>query len=261
MSIESQCSLIGLSRATFYYEPVKLSVEELALTKRVDELYTTYPFYGSRRVLAELRAEGRVVNRKHIQNVMRTLGLSGQLPGISTSKGHQGHKKYPYLLKGLAIVRPRQVWSTDITYIRLPNGFMYLVAVMDWYSRLVLSSRFSNSLDNAFCIEAAEEAFERYGIPEIFNTDQGVQFTSQNFVQTILGRGIQLSMDGRGRALDNVFVERLWRSLKYEDVYLNEYQNGREAKEGISRYWRFYNEQRLHQALGYRTPQVVHFGS
>jgi putative transposase len=225
----------------------------------VDELYTAHPFYGSRRITEVLKSKGFGINRKRIQGIMQSLGLSGQLPGIATSKSCPGHHKYPYLLKGLPIVKPRQVWSTDITYIRLPNGFVYLVAVMDWYSRLVLSSRLSNTLDNAFCIEAAEEAFEKYGVPEIFNTDQGVQFTSSDFVQTIIGRGIQLSMDGRGRALDNIFVERLWRSLKYEEVYPHEYQNVREAKDGISRYWNFYNEERPHQSLGYRTPINTHF--
>lgn len=230
------------------------------LMRRVDEIYTARPFYGSRRIAAVLRSQGHVVNRKRIQGIMRGLGLAGQLPGPATSRAHPEHHKYPYLLRGLKIVRPLQVWSTDITYIRLPEGFMYLVAVMDWASRFVLASRLSNSLESSFCVEAVEEAFEKYGRPEIFNTDQGVQFTSEEFVQAVLRRKVQLSMDGRGRALDNIFVERLWRSLKYEEVYPNEYQSAKEAKERIGNYWRFYNEERLHQSLQYRTPHAVHFG-
>ncbi len=259
--MRGQCALIGLSRASFYYEPTEIRAEDLVLMKRIDELYTEHPFYGSRRITAQVRMEGYGVNRKKVQGLMRKLGLVGQLPGVKTSISNPQHKKYPYLLRGLAIVKPLQVWSMDITFIRLPEGFMYLTAVMDWYSRLVLSSRLSNSLESSFCIEAVKEAFMRYGMPEIFNTDQGAQFTCNEFVRTIEKRGIQLSMDGRGRALDNIFVERLWRSLKYEEVYPNQYQNGREAREKISKYWEFYNERRLHQSLGYRTPYVVHFGS
>jgi putative transposase len=201
-----------------------------------------------------------MVNRKRIQGIMRQLGLAGQLPGPATSESYPGHHKYPYLLRGLKIVRPLHVWSADITYIRLPAGFVYLVAIIDWGSRLVLANRLSNSLESSFCVEAVEEAFSTYGHPEIFNTDQGVQFTNEEFVRAILSRRIQLSMDGRGRALDNVFVERLWRSLKYEEVYPNEYSSAREAKVRIGNYLRFYNEERPHQSLNYKTPYAVHFG-
>lgn len=234
---------------------------ELMLTKRVDEIYTAKPFYGSRRVMQDLRREGHDVNRKRIQRIMQRLGLIGNQPGPNTSKGRPEYHKFPYLLRSLEILRPLQVWSTDITYIRLRHGFVYLVAVMDWFSRLVLSHRLSNSLETAFCLEAFEEAIDAYGRPDIFNTDQWVQFTSQEFVNAVLGKGIHFSMDGRGRALDNIFVERLWRSVKYEDVYLRDYQDVRETKIGLGNYFRFYNTERLHQSLGYRTPHEVHYGA
>jgi putative transposase len=192
---------------------------------------------------------------------MRELGLAGQQPGPNTSKAHPEHLKFPYLLRGLDIVRPMQVWSSDITYIRLPNGFVYLTAVIDWFSRLVLAHRLSNSLESAFCIEAFEEAVGHYGRPEIFNTDQGVQFSSQGFVTAVLGKDIRFSMDGKGRALDNVFVERLWRSVKYEDIYLRDYQDVRGVRAGLERYFQFYNTERLHQSLGYKTPAEVHHAS
>jgi putative transposase len=227
--------------------------------RRVDEIYTAYPFYGSRRIAENLQREGYDVNRKRIQRIMRSLGLAGNQPGPNTSRSHPEHVKFPYLLRGLEILRPLQVWSTDITYIRLPNGYVYLVGVMDWFSRLVLSHRLSNSLESSFCVEAFEEAIKVYGRPEIFNTDQGVQFSSGEFVTAVLGKGIRFSMDGRGRALDNIFVERLWRSVKYEDVYLNDYQDVREARVGLESYFRFYNTQRLHQSLGYKTPHEVHY--
>lgn len=224
----------------------------------VDEIYTARPFYGSRRITKELQKNGHEVNRKRIQGIMQILGLAGTLPGPNTSKAHPKHLKFPYLLRGLKIFKPLQVWSTDITYIRLPDGFVYLVAVIDWFSRFVLSHRLSNSLENTFCLEAFEEAIERYGLPEIFNTDQGVQFTSDDFVQAVLGKGIRFSMDGRGRALDNIFVERLWRSVKYEEVYLQDYQTVKEARHNLEKYFVFYNAKRLHQALGYKTPYEVH---
>lgn len=237
------------------------SAYDLMLTKRVDEIYTERPFYGSRRIMHDLRREGHDVNRKKIQGIMRRLGLIGNQPGPNTSKGHPEHHKFPYLLRGLEIFAPLRVWSTDITYIRLRNGFVYLVAVMDWFSRLVLSHRLSNSLETAFCLEAFEEAVDNYGRPDIFNTDQGVQFTSQEFVDAVLVKGIRFSMDGRGRALDNIFVERLWRSVKYEDVYLRDYQDVRETRIGLGNYFRFYNTERLHQSLGYKTPHEVHYAS
>lgn len=203
--------------------------------------------------------EGHEINRKRIQGIMQRLGLVGNQPGPNTSKAHPEHRKFPYLLRDIKILGPLEVWSSDITYIRLRNGFAYLVAVIDWFSRLVLSYRISNSLETAFCLEAFEEAVTVYGRPGIFNTDQGVQFTSQEFVNAVLNKGIQFSMDGRGRALDNIFVERLWRSVKYEDVYLRDYQDAREVRIGIGNYFHFYNTQRMHQALEYKTPYEVHY--
>jgi len=229
--------------------------------KRIDEIYTGRPFHGSRAITQILRREGHCVNRKRIQGIMRRLGLAGCQPGPNTSKNHPEHIKFPYLLQGLTIAHPLQVWSSDITYIRLPDGFIYLVAVIDWFSRLVLAYRLSNSLEGAFCVEAFEEAIERYGKPVIFNTDQGVQFSSHVFVDAILSKGIRFSMDGRGRALDNIFVERLWRSVKYEDVYLHDYQSVPEVRTGLGKYFQFYNTERLHQSLQYRTPYEVHQAS
>ena len=227
--------------------------------RRVDELYTERPHRGSRSITAILRREGEMVTRKRIQGIMREIGLVGQQPGPNTSKSHPEQPKFPYLLRDLDISKPLQVWSTDITYIRLPGGFVYLVAVIDWFSRLVLAHRLSNSLESIFCIEAFEEAIEKHGRPEIFNTDQGVQFSSQEFVNAVLSKGIRFSMDGRGRALDNVFVERLWRSVKYEEVYIRDYQNVREARERLGEYFLFYNTKRLHQSLEYKTPYEVHY--
>lgn len=250
-----------MPRSIHYYAPAQPASCDLLLTKRVDEIYTEKPFYGSRRILQVLRREGHCINRKRIQGIMQSLGLAGNQPGPNTSKGHPEHLKFPYLLRDLEISKPLQVWSTDITYIRLHTGFVYLVAVMDWFSRLVLSYRLSNSLEMTFCLEAFEDAVAVYGRPEIFNTDQGVQFTSQEFVDAVLGKGIRFSMDGRGRALDNIFVERLWRSVKYEDVYLRDYRDVRETRAGLEEYFRFYNTERLHQSLGYRTPYEVHHAS
>lgn len=256
----SQCLLVGLPRSSYYYEPVLISAENLLLMRRVDELYTERPCHGSRTITERLRREGYPVNRKRVQGIMRRLGIEGQQPGPNTSKGHPEHHKFPYLLRGLVIFKPLLVWSMDITYIRLPDGFIYLTAVIDWHSRLVLSHRLSNSLDTTFCLEAFEEAVAKYGCPEIFNTDQGVQFTSEEFVQAVLGKDIQFSMDGRGRALDNIFVERLWRSVKYEEVYLKDYQNVKEARQSLEAYFHFYNTGRPHQALDNATPYEVHYG-
>ena len=237
-----------------------LDQSELVVHRLVDELYTERPCRGSRGITAILKKAGHLINRKRIQSVMRLMGIAGTHPGPHTSKPHPEHKKFPYLLRGFQIVKPVQVWSTDITYIRLPGGFVYLCAVIDWHSRLVLSHRLSNTLDGVFCVEALEEAIMKYGVPEIFNTDQGVQFTCQGFVKAILDRGIQISMDGRGRALDNVFIERLWRSLKYEEIYLNEYRTVAEVKKAIRCYFIYYNTKRLHQSLNYETPYKTHFG-
>lgn len=226
---------------------------------RVDEIYTAWPFYGSRKILQVLKREGYDVNRKHVQRIMQRLGLASSQPGSNTSRPRPEHIKLPYLLNGLRLQGPLEVWSTDITYIRLPNGFVYLVAIIDWFSRMVLSYRLSNSLETSFCLEAFEDAIEHHGRPGIFNTDQGVQFTSREFVDAVLGKNIRFSMDGRGRALDNVFVERLWRSVKYENVYLQDYQSVSEARIGLEDYFRFYNTRRPHQGLKYKTPYEVHY--
>lgn len=259
MSVAAQCRLLNIPRSSYYYRNVPVKPSELQLMRRVDEIYTARPFLGSRKIAQELKREGRDVNRKHIQRIMRLLGLAGNQPGPNTSKPHPEHIKFPYLLSNVVLVAPLEAWSTDITYIRLPNGYVYLVAVIDWFSRLVLSYRLSNSLETSFCLDALEEAIERHGRPKIFNTDQGVQFTSKEFVQAIVGRDIRFSMDGRGRALDNVFVERLWRSVKYENVYLQDYQSVPEARAGLSSYFQYYNTKRPHQALSYKTPHEVHY--
>lgn len=261
LSIRAQCVLIGLPRANYYYRGIPEDAFNLVLMKRIDEIYTERPCNGSRLITQKLRREGHIVNRKRIQGLMRTMGLAGTQPGPNTSKSHPQHIKFPYLLRDLPILSPLEVWSTDITYIRLPDGFIYLTAVIDWFSRVVLSHRLSNSLEGTFCIEVVEEAIELYGKPAIFNTDQGVQYSSRQFVDVILSKGIRFSMDGRGRALDNVFVERLWRSVKYEDVYLRDYQNVPELKAGLGKYFDYYNKERPHQGLEYRTPHEVHYAS
>lgn len=255
----AQCRLLNIPRSSYYYRKVPVSLSEIQLMRRVDEIYTARPFLGSRKIVQELKREGWAVNRKHIQRVMRLLGLASNQPGPNTSKPHPEHIKFPYLLGNVILVAPLEVWSTDITYIRLPNGHVYLVAIIDWFSRLVLSYRLSNSLEARFCLDALEDALEKHGKPKIFNTDQGVQFTSREFVEAIIGRDIRFSMDGRGRALDNVFVERLWRSVKYENVYLQDYQSMPEARAGLASYFQYYNTKRPHQALGYRTPYEVHY--
>jgi putative transposase len=226
--------------------------------RRIDELHLKRPCYGSRLLSFTLRSEGHEVNRKRVQRLMHLMGIESMAPKPKTSEPHPEHVVYPYLLRNLRISRPDQVWATDITYIPMRAGFVYLVAIMDWYSRRVLSWRLSNTLDSTFCVEALEEAIERFGQPEIFNTDQGAQFTADAFTQVLRGRGIAISMDGKGRCLDNVFVERLWRSVKYEEVYLHAYENVAEARGGIGRYLDFYNDERPHQALGYQTPAAFH---
>jgi putative transposase len=259
-SVRRQCELLRVCRSGLYYVPTPTSPEELALMRRIDELHLSHPFYGSRKLSYLLRQEGGDANRKRIQRLMRVMGLEAIVPKPKTSEPHPEHVKYPYLLRGLAISRVNQVWATDITYIPMKAGFVYLVAIMDWYSRRVLSWRLSNTLDSSFCVEALEEAVARFGRPEIFNTDQGAQFTADSFTKPLRDRGIAISMDGRGRCLDNVFVERLWRSVKYEEVYLHAYDSVAEARAGIGRSLTFYNEQRPHQALGYQTPAAFHRG-
>jgi len=231
---------------------------ETMLLQLLDEEYTRHPFYGSRRMTHYLRGCGHTVNRKRVQRLMQKLGLSGMAPGPNTSKAHPQHKIYPYLLRGVDVNRPNQVWSTDITYIRLPRGFVYLVAIIDWYSRKVLSWRLSNTMDASFCVDSLEEAIQNYGKPEMFNTDQGSQFTSDSFTGVLLRNDIKISMDGRGRALDNIFVERLWRSVKYEEIYLKKHENMPDLMMGLTHYFLFYNTKRPHQSLGYGTPNVVY---
>jgi putative transposase len=256
LSLSRQCQLLGLSRAALYYRPVEVSDYELELMALIDRQYLRTPFYGSRRMTAWLRTQGHPVNRKRVQRLMGLMGLEVIYQRPRTSQPAPGHRKYPYLLRGLAIERVNQVWAADITYIPMARGFLYLVAVMDWVSRYVLAWRLSNLLDASFCIETLEEAL-RQGRPEIFNTDQGSQFTDQDFTGVLSAHGVAISMDGRGRFSDNIFVERLWRSLKYEEVYLRAYESVAEARQGITGYFNFYNHERLHQALGYRAPRQV----
>ncbi len=259
LSVRRQCELLGLNRSTFYYEPAGASPEDLRLMRLIDEQYTAYPFYGSRRMTEWLNDQGEEVNRKRVQRLMREMGLEAIYPKPRLSAAGRGHKIYPYLLRGVRIERPDQVWSADITYIPMTSGFMYLAAVIDWYSRYVVAWRLSNTLDGGFCLEMLEEALGT-GKPEVFNTDQGVQFTAEAFTGRLLSAGVAVSMDGRGRALDNVFVERLWRSVKYEDIYIRCYETVTELLEGLRRYFAFYNQERLHQSLGYEAPAVVYRG-
>lgn len=252
--------MLGLSRSSFYYKPVGISEYNLLLMDMIDRKYTQHPFYGILRMTAWLCGEGYEVNHKRIQRLMQMMGLKAIYPKPRLSKGGSVSEKYPYLLRGLVIQRPNQVWGTDITYIKLRQGFIYLVAVMDWFSRYVLSWEVSNSLDAFFCMSALEKALAR-NTPEIFNSDQGSQFTSEAFTSRLKAAGIRISWDGRGRVWDNIFIERLWRSVKYEEVYLKDYANVPEALRGLDDYFRFYNTQRHHQALGYRTPEQVFLGS
>ncbi len=260
ISIRGQCVLLGLCRSTVYYQPAPVSETDLRLMNRVDEIFTMYPFMGSRRILEYLKLENWDIGRDKVRSIMGELGLEAIYPRHSLSVRNQMHRIYPYLLKGVEVVRPNQVWSADITYIRLSHGFVYMVAVMDWYSRYVLSWKLSNTLDSDFCVDALEEALG-FGRPEIFNTDQGSQFTGEAFTGLLLKGGIQISMDGKGRALDNIFVERLWRTVKYENVYLNSYGSIPEVKDGLEAYFDFYNNKRLHQSLKYRTPAQVYIGN
>ena len=257
MSVRRQCALLGLPRSSLYYTPMSEPEEDLCLKRLIDEQYLQTPFYGSRKMTEHLHRLEHQVNRKRVQRLMREMGIQALYPRKTTVPA-VGHKVYPYLLRHVKIVRVNQVWSTDITYVPMQRGFMYLVAVMDWYSRYVLSWRVSNTLEMTFCLDSLEEALERYGAPEIFNTDQGSQFTSEAFTGRLEAAGIAISMDGRKRALDNVFIERLWRSVKYEDIYLKDYATADELIEGLGRYFTFYDRERVHQALDYRTPWEVY---
>lgn len=260
LAITRQCALAGVARSTIY-APLLIAVpdeQELLFLAMIDAEYTRHPFYGSRKMVVHLRVMGHSVNRKRVQRLMGILGLAGMAPGPNTSLPHPQHKIYPYLLRGVIVRRPNQVWSTDITYIRLARGFAYLTAVIDWYSRKVLAWRLSNTLDSGFCVDCLEQSLHAYGTPEIFNTDQGCQFTSEAFTEVLKSHDIAISMDGRGRALDNIFVERLWRSVKHEDVYLKGYINMSELQLGLTEYFEFYNTERTHQSLSYNTPDQVY---
>ena len=250
--------LLALPRSSVYRKPVEVSAEDLVITALIDRRYLARPYYGSRRMAAWLATQGHRVNRKRVQRLMRLLGLAAICQRQNTSKPAAAHKIYPYLLRGLAIERVDRVWCCDVTYIPMAKGFLYLVVIMDWVSRAVLAWRLSNTLDADFCVEALEEALSRYGRPEIFNTDQGSQFTSDDFTGTLKRHGVTISMDGKGRFMDNIFVERLWRSLKYEEVYLHAYATVAEAKAGIGSWLDFYNTERQHQSLGYRTPRQIY---
>jgi putative transposase len=258
LPISRQCRLLALPRSSVYRNPADLSAEDLAIMALIDRHYLARPYYGSRRMAAWLATQGHLVNRKRVQRLMRLLGVAAIYQRPNTSKPAAAHKIYPYLLRGRAIERVNQVWCSDVTYIPMAKGFLYLVVIMDWVSRAVLAWRLSNTLDADFCVAALEEALARYGRPEIFNTDQGSQFTSDDFTGTLKRHGIMISMDGKGRCMDNIFVERLWRSLKYEEVYLNAYASVAEAKAGIGSWLEFYNTERQHQSLGYRTPRQIY---
>ena len=259
LSISCQCELLDIPRSSFYYIPEPVSDEELALMKLIDQCYLELPYYGTRRIKDWLYDEhGLVVNRKRIQRLRRLLAIETLYPKRNLSLANQKHKVYPYLLRGLDINRPNQVWSTDITYLPMAKGFIYLIAVMDWYSRKVLSWRVSTSMDTSFCVDALEEAIEVYGRPEIFNTDQGSQFTSEDFTGVLKANDIAISMDGKGRWVDNVFVERLWRSVKYEEVYLNAYDSVAEAKRRLGAYFERFNTKRRHQGINGMTPDMLY---
>ena len=257
-SIVEQCALLKVPRSTFYYKAQPVSADDLAVMRRIDVLYTKWPFYGSRRMVAELRGEGHGINRKRVRRLMRLMGIEAIYQKPNTSRKHPSHKIYPYLLRNLVIDRANQVWCADITYIPMARGFVYLVAVMDWFSRRVLAWRLSITMDSDFCVEALREAMDRHGKPDIFNTDQGVQFTAAAFIDTLADQGVRISMDGKGRYLDNIFIERLWRSLKYEEVFIKAYASVAEARLSIGTWLGFYNDERKHQALGYRTPRQIH---
>ena len=259
LPIVRQCALLGVSRSSLYYRPKATSEEDLSLMREMDRQYLETPFYGSRRMKAWLERRGIAVSRKRVQRLMRAMGMRAIYRRPSTSRKAPEHRVYPYLLRNARITRPNQVWAADITYLPMARGFLYLVAVMDWYSRYVLSWRLSNTLEAGFCAEALEEALGK-GKPEVFNTDQGSQFTSLEFTQVLHDRGVRISMDGKGRYQDNIFVERLWRTVKYEEVNLKAYANVLDAQRGLEDYFRFYNGLRPHQALGYRTPAEVFHG-
>jgi len=261
LPITQQCRILDVCRSSGYYQPVPLADSELALMRRIDEIHLKFPFYGTRRIRDHLGREGCTVNRKRIRRLMHLMGIAALYPKRRTSQPGKGHKIYPYLLSNLSIERPNQVWASDITFVPMARGFLYLVAILDLYSRKVLSWRLSNTLDSQFCVEALEEALRRHGTPEIFNTDQGSQFTSKTFTDVLKDAGIRISMDGKGRWIDNVFIERLWRSLKYEEIYLKAYDDVTAAERGIAQYFQFYNQQKPHYAIARYTPDEVYTGA
>jgi putative transposase len=261
LPITRQCELLGLARASYYHQPEPETAENLRLMRVIDQTYLMYPVFGSRQMTRWLRRQGYAVNRKRVRRLMRLMGLEAIYRKPNLSRRHPGHAVFPYLLRGLKVDRPDQVWAMDITYIPIQGGFLYLCAVLDWYSRAVLAWELSNTLDAGFCVQAVARAIAKHGVPEIFNTDQGSQFTSTEFIQPLLDRGVKISMDGRGRALDNVFVERLWRTVKYEEVYLKSYRDQLDAHANLHAFFRRYNEHRPHSAFGDaqpRTPMEVY---
>jgi len=258
-SISRQCQLLGLSRSSFYYEPQPIKAEDLNLMRKIDELYLQHPCWGSRSMVRQLDRQGISANRKRVQRLMRLMGIEAVYPKPRTSRPHPQHKIYPYLLRNLVIERPNQVWAADITYIPMERGFMYLVAVMDWHSRKILSWRISNTLEPDFCVQALQEALSRYGRPAIFNTDQGSQFTSNGFIQTLKDNQVAISMDGRGRCQDNIFVERLWWTIKYQYLYLHSFDGGSALRKGLNTWIRFYNHDRGHSALDNRAPDEIYY--
>ncbi len=261
LSIARQCDLLLINRSTYYYKPKDITQRDLEIMKTIDEIYTEHPYFGARRMSKHIASYGIVIGRKAVSRYYRIMAIEAIYPKMNSSKRNQAHKIYPYLLKGVEITKVNQVWSTDITYIRMNQGFVYLVAVIDWFSRYILSWKVSISLEGDFCVDALEEAIEKHGQPEIFNTDQGSQFTSKNFINELTKREIKISMDGKGRALDNVFIERFWRSLKQEKIYLIILNTVKEAKNAITDYITFYNNKRMHQSLDYFTPNQVYLAN
>ena len=260
LSISRQCTMMNVSRSSYYYRPTPINPEELELMRKIDELYLQDPSSGSRSIRRQFRRQGICVNRKRIQRLMRLMGIEAVYPKPRTSRPHSEHRIYPYLLRDLTINRPKQVWSADITYIPMARGFMYLVAIMDWHSRKILSWRVSNTMEPAFCIDALEEALSRYGTPEIFNTDQGAQFTSNAFTQVLKDNHVAISMDGRGRCQDNIFIERLWWTLKHQYIYLHSFDTGKALRCGLAWWTQYYNQERGHSSLDDRTPDEVYYG-
>jgi len=258
LSLVSQCDLLSLHRSGLYYQPVAVGSEDLALMSLLDKQYLKTPFYGYRKMTKFLQGQGYQVNHKRVRRLMQLMGIEAIYTKPNTSQPNQAHKIYPYLLKGLPITKANQVWATDITYVPMERGFMYLMAIIDLYSRYVLQWSVSNTMEAEWCTQTLQKAISKYGKPAIFNTDQGSQFTAELFVGVLLSNGVQPSMDGKGRAIDNIFVERLWRSVKYEDIYLKAYEDGWQLEKGMSHYFNFYNQERLHQSLNYQTPQQVY---